>query len=95
MQHQEEKQRAVSLLIRGRVQGVGFRYFVLNEARLLGIRGFVRNLANGSVYVEDVGEPGILEVFIQSCRTGPARAVVTAFLENDMPYTFFRDFRIS
>jgi len=91
----EERYRSVSLLIRGRVQGVGFRYFVLNEARMLGIKGFVKNLTDGAVYIEAIGEAGILDVFMQKCRMGPPRAVVTEFLENENYPVNFQDFRIS
>jgi len=69
------KQSAI-LTIHGRVQGVGFRYFVKMKADLLQITGFVKNQPNGNVYVEAEGEPEQLQLFIHFCRQGPSHARV-------------------
>ncbi|MCD6594329.1 acylphosphatase [bacterium] len=55
----------------GIVQGVGFRFFVLHKARELNIAGFVRNLADGSVEIDAVGEPDDVEKFLIRVRKGP------------------------
>jgi acylphosphatase len=68
--------QSVILTIYGRVQGVGFRYFVKQKADLLGVNGFVRNLANGHVYIEAEGEEAALQQFIEFCRQGPSHAWV-------------------
>lgn len=63
--------------VTGRVQGVGFRWFVREEARRLGLRGWVRNEANGDVLVEVEGpahEVGLLEDLL---RMGPPAAEVS------------------
>src|SRR5438552_6761846 len=60
----------------GRVQGVGFRLYVLNEARRLGLGGFVRNRPDGSVYVLAHGERPGLERLLSALRRGPAGAWV-------------------
>jgi acylphosphatase len=62
--------------MRGRVQGVGFRYFVLRVARSLSLTGTVRNEADGSVCVEAQGLPAALEEFLQELREGHASARV-------------------
>ena len=64
-------------LVRGRVQGVGFRYFVLELATALGLVGFARNLSNGST-VEVVAEGPLpaLESLLDALRRGPALAYV-------------------
>jgi acylphosphatase len=64
-------------LIRGRVQGVGFRFFVEDRALELGLRGFVRNLSNGTT-VEVVAEGPIsdLETLLAALREGPPLARV-------------------
>lgn len=63
-------------LVRGRVQGVGFRWFVAKTARRLGLAGHVRNLADGSVEVVVSGEPAELERLAQALAEGPPGAVV-------------------
>ncbi len=63
-------------LIRGRVQGVGFRYFVLREARALALDGWVRNLPGGEVEARAWGEPAHLEQFRAALERGPSQARV-------------------
>jgi acylphosphatase len=57
--------------VEGRVQGVGFRAFVRDQAQKLGIQGFVRNEPDGSVYIEASGQKADLQVFIDKCKKGP------------------------
>ena len=63
--------------VNGRVQGVGYRYFVLREAEALGISGFARNLPDGRVEVVAEGPGEDLERFEDRLRRGPAFATVT------------------
>jgi len=63
--------------VSGKVQGVYYRASTKQMADLLGIKGFVRNEHDGSVYIEAEGEEGILTKFIQWCHHGPERAEVT------------------
>ena len=63
-------------LVRGRVQGVGFRWFVRERARTLGIRGWVRNRADGSVEVRAEGESTPLDELRRFLADGPAGAHV-------------------
>ena len=63
--------RAVRIFVSGRVQGVGFRYFVAGEARALGLAGFVRNLRDGRVEAEVSGSADRIEALIAACRRGP------------------------
>ncbi|MGH7638854.1 MAG: acylphosphatase [Gemmatimonadaceae bacterium] len=62
--------------ITGIVQGVGFRWFVRERARRLGVSGWVRNLPDGSVEVAASGEPGQLELLRNELRRGPNGARV-------------------
>ena len=62
--------------LKGRVQGVGFRYFVYMRARELGIRGWVRNLEDGSVQVHAEGSQDQVQDFFLTIRSGPRSAVV-------------------
>ncbi|MCS7143426.1 MAG: acylphosphatase [Archaeoglobaceae archaeon] len=68
--------RAVEIYVSGVVQGVGFRYYTTKVAKELGIKGFVKNLPDGRVYIYAVGEGNSLEKFISSVRQGPPLAVV-------------------
>lgn len=59
------------LLVRGRVQGVGFRYFTRLEAERLGLTGFVRNLRDGGVEAEAQGPTEDVNRLTESVRQGP------------------------
>jgi acylphosphatase len=63
-------------LVRGRVQGVGYRYFVMREAGALGVSGFARNLPDGSVEVVAEGADEVLQSFEERLREGPSFAEV-------------------
>ena len=72
----------VHLMIRGRVQGVGFRYFVLRRAEALSLAGWVRNRPDGAVELEAEGPRAALEMLVESARRGPTGARVTAVDES-------------
>ena len=63
-------------LVKGRVQGVGYRYFVLQEATRLGVSGFARNLPGGGVEVVAEGTDSSLETLAAQLREGPSFARV-------------------
>ena len=69
---------AVRLVVRGRVQGVGFRAWACDEAGRLGLDGWVRNRADGSVELMAAGRASDVAEFIEVCRTGPAGARVSS-----------------
>ena len=81
--------------ISGRVQGVGFRDALLREARRLGVTGWVRNRADGSVEALVQGSPEAVEKIIGWARRGPPAALVTQLRtglpapELDRPYSSF------
>lgn len=66
----------VHLRIRGKVQGVGFRYSAKSMARSFGLKGYVKNLHDESVYIEVEGDDNLVDEFITWCHKGPDRAVV-------------------
>jgi acylphosphatase len=71
--------RSVGIFVYGRVQGVGFRYFVKQTAQKYSITGKVQNERDGGVYISAEGESANLDLFIESCRKGPIRAVIIKF----------------
>ena len=66
------------VVIRGKVQGVGYRAFVEDEAALRGLEGWVRNRRDGSVEAVFSGAPDDVEQMIEACRRGPWSASVEA-----------------
>jgi acylphosphatase len=70
-------------LVAGRVQGVGFRWFVARHARQLGLAGHVRNLDDGCVQVVVVGDPESLARLEELLRAGPASARVDSVVSHD------------
>jgi acylphosphatase len=73
--------------VSGRVQGVGFRYFVLHEAVELGLEGWVANTPGGGVRCVAEGPPARLERMLERLRTGPPAAIVEHVSEVFMPAT--------
>ena len=69
---------AARFIVSGRVQGVGFRFFTLREARALGLSGFVRNQPDGTVEVVAEGSTKVLAALEERLREGPAFADVVA-----------------
>jgi len=69
---------AIRLVVWGRVQGVGYRWWTIGEARRLGLRGWVRNRRDGAVEILAVGPPDALAVLAEACEQGPPGAHVTA-----------------
>ena len=66
----------LAAVVSGRVQGVGFRYFVHQQARKLGLSGWVINQPDGTVALEADGHKEALEKLAESLQQGPADAVV-------------------
>jgi acylphosphatase len=69
--------QAVRLRIEGRVQGVGYRFWAVDEARRLGLDGWVRNRRDGTVELFAVGEAAAIEALAAACAQGPPGARVT------------------
>jgi len=65
------------VVVLGRVQGVGYRWFARDRARRLGLDGWVRNLRDGRVELQAIGERPDLVALTQQLRRGPSAAHVT------------------
>ena len=68
---------AVRVRIEGRVQMVGFRFWALDEATALGLRGWVRNCTDGSVEAVFAGAGPAVAAMVRRCNRGPSYARVT------------------
>jgi acylphosphatase len=91
----EKPIEARRFVVRGRVQGVGFRWFVEREAHILGIAGWVRNNADGSVEVLAHGTRDQLSELRSRLREGPRAARVDAVEESEArPVAGINSFRI-
>ena len=84
--------RAVHLTVRGRVQGVGYRWFAARAAMERGIVGWVRNAADGSVELVASGDAAIVDEFIEVLRRGPAHARVDDVAVEDRPSALADDY---
>ena len=69
----------------GRVQGVGFRFFVQSNAKAMGITGWVKNMSDGSVTMELQGEAAAVDHLINKIKKGNDWIRVTAFDVSDLP----------
>lgn len=70
-------------IVKGDVQGVGFRFFVQHKATALGLTGWAKNLENGTVEVYAVGSPTYLSDLAESLKEGPQQARVESVDEQD------------
>ncbi len=78
----------------GIVQGVGFRYFTLTKAKLLGINGYVRNLPDGSVFIDCEGDEDKLKMFIEYLKKGPRFASVERIEAKEAGFKGYTDFEV-
>jgi acylphosphatase len=81
-------------VVRGRVQGVGFRYFVASKATEMGIAGWVRNESDGTVQVYAVGAPDLLDKLAGHLHIGPRMAEVRGVEEHEAPVQQLSSFRV-
>ncbi|HEY2384434.1 MAG TPA: acylphosphatase [Terriglobia bacterium] len=77
--------RAKRYVVRGGVQGVGYRYFTKGVAERLGVRGFVRNLPSGDVEVHAEADDVTLGLFRLELERGPRMSQVSEIIEKDVP----------
>jgi len=90
----EDPVTAFHTFIEGHVQGVGFRYFVLEQANNLRVKGWVRNTYRDEVEVVAEGSRAVLEAFLMKLQRGPASAYITGLRTEWQPasgqYSGFR-----
>lgn len=85
----------LQIVVSGRVQGVGYRWFAFQAARKLKIEGTVRNLPNGDVEVFASGPKENLQTFLELLKDGPSFGYVTELKTNKVtPAISYEDFKI-
>ena len=83
------------IITNGLVQGVGYRYFVVREAKKLGLKGYTKNLYTGEVLTVVEGERSIVEELIKKLKVGPIHASVKSCKVNWLePKNEFTDFEV-
>ena len=85
----------VNIRVHGLVQGVFYRSVADEKARALGLKGFVRNEPDGTVYIEAEGEEHVIDEFIGWCYIGSPAAKVDEVKVSEGPVSGFQDFRIN
>lgn len=81
--------------VKGKVQNVGFRAFTSRRAGDFNVKGIVKNLPTGDVYVEAEGEEDQLEAFLGVIKKGPNWSRVEDVKVQEAPLNGYEDFRIS
>jgi acylphosphatase len=76
-------------IIKGRVQGVGFRYFVYRKALQLSVKGYVKNLPNGDVEIEAEASERNIEEFEKYLWKGPVLSNVVEIKITEIPTTSY------
>ncbi len=84
----------LNIQVVGHVQGVFYRGCTKEKADELGVKGFVRNEPDGSVYLEAEGDHDTLEKLLTWCRQGPARAKVENVITTETTIIGFKRFEI-
>lgn len=86
---------AVRAIVSGKVQGVGYRFSTIEQAQKLGVKGWVRNLANGNVEAVFEGDRNSVEAMIKWCHSGPRSAVVKDVFVESIEVTGIEDFSVT
>ncbi len=88
--------RRVHLRITGRVQGVYYRASMVKQARLIGLKGWVKNMHDGTVEAMIQGKAGTVDKLVQWCSYGPPGARVRAVSEREeVPDDNLKEFKIT
>ena len=86
--------QTISIVVRGRVQGVFYRQSAKEKATELNISGLVKNLPDGSVYILATGSTEQLNALVEWCWQGPRKAFVTDVMQESCALQHFDFFKI-
>lgn len=85
----------LKIVVKGRVQGVYFRFYTQKAAKKLNITGTVKNRTNGNVEIHATGEEQNMQEFVQWCHKGPLLAHVKTITQSPVPKpSLYIDFTI-
>ncbi len=91
---QQPDEVAKRFVVRGRVQGVGFRFFVEKHAQRLGLCGYAKNLSDGTVEVVVSGKAALVAELAGHLHQGPRLAYVAGIHQEDAPMVDYPSFRV-
>ncbi|MEO8664614.1 MAG: acylphosphatase [Ignavibacteria bacterium] len=75
------------IIVKGFVQGVGYRYYCYRKAIEFGLTGYVKNLINGNVELVAEGEKSMVKDFVRELKIGPSHAKVNTISVEEFPFT--------
>lgn len=84
----------VDIIVKGKVQGVGYRFAAKSVADQLGVKGFVKNEPNGDVFIAAEGDNISLEMFLEWCYEGSEHAGVDVVESNEGELKNYRNFDV-
>lgn len=85
---------SISIIVKGKVQGVFYRQSAKEKVTALGITGQIKNQPDGCVYIIATGDTGQLNIFTEWCKKGPPQAIVTTIETHSEPLQNFNTFNI-
>lgn len=86
--------KAYEIIVKGKVQGVGFRYFVKQKADILGVNGWVKNNYDGTVEIFAEGKEKNIEMLINYCEQGNSHSRVVNVYKQEVPSIEIKNFKI-
>ena len=86
--------KAVKIIVKGSIQGVFFREFVKENAILLKINGFARNLSDGNVEIRAEGNIDDVDELCERCKKGPKHSKIKEIVIEETPFQDFKEFKI-
>ncbi len=86
---------AYDIYVKGRVQGVGYRYFIKRIAQEFGVTGYVKNLKSGEVLIHGEAEKNVLEYLLEYCKIGPKHSDVKTVNYQEVPTESYKTFEIT
>ena len=88
------QKKCLQITVKGKVQGVSYRAATKAVADQLGVRGYIKNLDNGDVFMEAEADKLTMDMFLDWCREGPEKADITLVDTHEAEIKNYRNFEI-